>query len=110
MSWWQTAPDAVALALLVIAPGAVALRLLGLRGLAALAGGPPVTLAALGVASVLFAPLGIPWRGVTVLAFLAVVLGTLTALVRFRGWSRGPGGTARHRAVDLGRGGVRWYP
>ncbi|HLT83202.1 MAG TPA: DUF6541 family protein, partial [Phototrophicaceae bacterium] len=82
MSWWGAAPDALTLAALAVLPGALALRLLGVRGLAALAAAPPVTLAAVGVLTVLFAPLGVPWRMPAVLAGLAVMLGALLALTR----------------------------
>src|SRR5699024_669540 len=82
MSWWAVLPDAVALALLVVVPGALALRLLGLRGLGALAAAPPVTIAALGALSVLLAPLGLPWRLPVVLGGLAVMLALLAGAAR----------------------------
>src|SRR5690625_4590301 len=126
MSWWAVVPDALVLALLVLLPGALALRLLGLRGLAALAAAPPVTLTAIGVLSVLFAPLGVAWRLPAVLAGLAVMLAALAGAVwavgrlrpagRARAAGRVPGGDGgAHRAGLAGHrdgraDGGPWHP
>lgn len=74
MSWWSLLPGAVALLVLVLLPGALALRLLGIRGLAGLAAAAPVTLSAIGALSVLLAAAGIPWRLPAVVVSLAVAL------------------------------------
>ncbi|MBD8063110.1 DUF6541 family protein [Oceanitalea stevensii] len=112
MSWWALVPDALALALLAVVPGALALRVLGVRGLAGLAAAPPVTVAALGVLSVLLARFGVAWRLPAVLACLALVLavvGGLAWLVTRRrattddgAWRPGPLGTRRALAVAAG--------
>lgn len=111
MSWWALVPDALALALLAVVPGALALRLLGVRGLAGLAGAPPVTVAALGVLSVLLARLGIAWRLPAVLACLALLLAVLGGLAWLAtrtttpddgAWRPRPLGTRRTLAVAAG--------
>ncbi|MEE6289019.1 DUF6541 family protein [Georgenia sp. MJ173] len=84
MSWWSLLPATAALLVLAVAPGAVALRLLGVRGLVALGAGAPVTLGVVGAASVLLARLGVEWRLPAVLAVLlavVVVAGLLGRLV-----------------------------
>lgn len=103
MTWWAIVPDVLALALLVLVPGAVALRLLGVRGLASLAAAPPVTMVAVGVLSVLFAALGVAWRLPAVLVGLAVMLAVLAGGVRLvsRGTAPGGDGTA-WRPAPLG--------
>lgn len=70
MSWWSLLPAMAAMALLVVVPGAAALRFLGVRGLVAIGAGAPVTMGLLGVAAVAFAPIGVPWRLAPVLLAL----------------------------------------
>ena len=79
MSWWALLPGVAGLLVLAVAPGTVALRLLGIRGLVALGAGAPVTLGILGLASVLLAPLGIAWGlpAAGAVLLLAVVLAGL---------------------------------
>lgn len=91
MTWWDVLPDALVIAFLVGVPGAVALRLLGVRGLAALAAAPPVSVAGVGVLSVVLAPLGVPWR-------LPAVLGGLTALLALL--AAGAWAVTRRRPVE----------
>src|SRR5690625_1254637 len=102
MTWWAALPHALVLALLIAVPGALALRLLGVRALAGLAGAPAVTLAAVGVLSVVFAPLGLAWRLHFVLGGLAALLG-LVAL--------GARQLRAHRdTASEGRADVPWLP
>ncbi|MCM3661062.1 hypothetical protein M3148_08665 [Georgenia satyanarayanai] len=82
MSWSALLPGAVVLAGLAVAPGALMLRALGVRGLAALAAAAPVTVGAVGLLSIVLAPLGVAWRLPTVLAGLAVLLGLTWVLGR----------------------------
>src|SRR5690625_1675114 len=91
MTWWDVLPHALVIAFLVGVPGAVALRLLGVRGLAALAAAPPVSVAGVGVLSVVLAPLGVPWR-------LPAVLGGLTALLALL--AAGAWAVTRRRPVE----------
>lgn len=81
MSWWSLLPGAVALLALVLLPGTLALRLLGIRGLAGAAAAAPVTLSAVGALSVLLAAAGISWRLPAVLLSLTTALLVLAGIV-----------------------------
>ncbi len=109
MDWWDVLPTAGVLALLAVVPGALALRLLGVRGLAGAAAAPAVTVAALGVLSVVLAPLGVPWRLPAVLACLAgllVVLALVTRVTTHRRPIPGAGDAAPWRPGPLDRRGA----
>ncbi|WP_324650838.1 DUF6541 family protein [Georgenia sp. H159] len=120
MSWWALLPGAAALAALAAVPGVLALRVLGVRGLAALAGGVPVTVAGLGVLSIAYAPLGVPWRLPAVLVGLAALLAAAWALGRLVGRADGatrltapsavPDDGARSAAPPTGLDDVTWRP
>lgn len=95
MSWWSLAPALLASACLAVVPGTVLLRLLGVRGLYAWAGGPAVTAALLGAGAALLSLLGIAWTlpAVAGLVLAVWLVGALAGLlVRRTGfaWSEGP--------------------
>lgn len=82
MSWWSLLPGGLALTAIVLVPGALALRVLGVRGLAGIAAAPPVTVGAVGALSVLFGLLGVSWRALPVVTGLACLLMLLAVGVR----------------------------
>ena len=74
MTWSQTVPGGLAMLALLAVPGWAALRLLGVRGAAAAAGGPAVTFGIVGALGILYALLGVRW------ALPAYLLGALGAV------------------------------
>lgn len=82
MQWIEAAPTAAALTALLYLPGYLGLRLLGLRGLLALAGAPAATTAVLGAGAVAFGAVGVPWEPLTVTALLALTVGLCAGLGR----------------------------
>lgn len=103
MSWWALLPAMAAMALLAVVPGATALRLLGVRGFVAIGAGPSVTLGMVGAASVLLAPLGVPWRLPAVLLALLSMVG-MAGLVGW--WLRARNGDWDDRLAWRGIGAI----
>lgn len=66
-SWLEAAPAAVVLLLLVFVPGWVALRLLGLRGLAALTVAPVLSVTTIALTAVGASLLGVRWGAIPLL-------------------------------------------
>ncbi len=73
MTWVAAVPTAVLLLAVVFVPGWVYLRVLGTRGLVALAAAPAVTVGVLGALSVGYGAAGLAWTMPTVLAGLLLV-------------------------------------
>jgi hypothetical protein len=96
MSWWDLTPALLASAALFVLPGTAALRLVGVRGLYAWAGGPAVGAAILGLGAIALGRLGVPWTLASVLGLVALswaaaaLVGWAGRRVRF-GW--GPDAT-----------------
>lgn len=109
MSWIGLLGSSLALAALVLAPGAVVLRAIGLRGMAVLGAAAPVTLGVLGIATAAFELAGVPWRAGTVLTLLGALSGAAVLASwyqRRRGGgaglnSPGPSGAASNGAVPF---------
>lgn len=85
LAWGAAAPVLLAAIALVFAPGAIAARFVGLRGLGLLAFAPVLTVAATAIVAVLYGVVGVPWTLLTwaiamlVLIGLAVLIGRWTA-------------------------------
>jgi hypothetical protein len=79
MTWWSMWPTAALLVALLVLPGWPWVRLLGARGVTALAAAPVVSAAILGAGSVLYSLIGVRWAWYTVLPVLVLLaaLGTL---------------------------------
>lgn len=91
MSWWGILPVVAVQVALVIGPGWLILRLAGIRGLPALAGGAPVTLAFLSVAGIVLNALGVRWGWGALAAAIAPVL-VAAALLGWWSWAEGSRG------------------
>ncbi|MGP7959861.1 DUF6541 family protein [Sanguibacter sp. A247] len=72
MSWLSVAVPAAVLAALIVVPGWVLLRLAGVRGLLALGGAGPVSVALVGVTALVSGELGVAWGWGPLAAALAV--------------------------------------
>jgi len=77
MTWWALLPTLVGTGALVFVPGAVALTLLGVRGLYAWAAGPAVSAVIVAVGATTSGALGVPWNLATATA--CVLVGWLAA-------------------------------
>lgn len=73
MTWVAVLPGMLVLAGMVVVPGWALLRLAGVRGLLALAGGPALSLAFYGLAAIGLDRAGVRWSWAPVLALLAAV-------------------------------------
>ena len=93
MAWWGQALLFVAFTVVLFAPGAAVLRLLGIRGMVALGASPVVSCALYAVAAPVLAARGVGWGPATValavaLAAVVVALGVLGARSAQRRTSR----------------------
>ncbi|TRW47666.1 DUF6541 family protein [Georgenia yuyongxinii] len=82
MSWIDALPTATVLLALLYLPGWVGLRLLGVRGVLAVAGAPAAVVAVLALGAVVLDVVGAAWTPATVVLLLAVVLGLCALLGR----------------------------
>jgi len=82
MQWTEAVPTAAALAALLYLPGYLGTRLLGLRGLLALAGAPAATVAVLALGAVALDVLGVAWGPVSVAVLLALAVALCAVLGR----------------------------
>lgn len=112
MTWWELLPGLLLMAVAVVAPGAVVLRLAGVRGVLAVGGGPAVSVALYGASAIVLDRLGVAWTWPPVLlalgaaAAVAGALGTWTRRARrARGWA--PDGLA-DPYLRLDRRGLAW--
>lgn len=83
MSWAAVVAPATVLAVLLVVPGWVLLRLAGVRGLLALGGAAPVSVALVGVTALAAGALGVPWGWWPISAALAVSAVAAWALGRW---------------------------
>ncbi|WP_448073196.1 DUF6541 family protein [Georgenia yuyongxinii] len=82
MSWIEALPTAMALLALLYLPGWFGLRLLGVRGILAVAGAPAAAVAVLALGAVVLDVVGVAWTPASVALLLVVVLGLCAALGR----------------------------
>ncbi|MFD1507276.1 hypothetical protein FE374_14200 [Georgenia yuyongxinii] len=82
MSWIDALPTATVLLALLYLPGWVGLRLLGVRGVLAVAGAPAAVVAVLALGAVVLDVVGVAWTPAPVVLLLAVVLGLCALLGR----------------------------
>lgn len=106
MTWFDFGPVLLAATMWLLVPGALALWLLGARGLLLYAGAGPASVAFLGVLAICFGAVGIRWTPWTVAAAVAAA-GAALLIVRLllrsrwplRGVAAGPFGTMQWTAV-----------
>lgn len=98
MTWWELVPGLLLLAAVVVAPGAVALRLAGVRGVLALGGGPAVSVAVYAASAVVLDRAGVAWAWPPVLVALALALAVGAGL---GAWARRASRTPGRRPAGL---------
>ncbi|WP_404475504.1 DUF6541 family protein [Microbacterium aerolatum] len=99
LEWLAQTPVLLVAILVMFVPGALVLRLLGQRGLAALATAPLVTIAATAVVAVMLGIVGIPWTVVSWLIGTLVVLALVWGIGRLVGLKTTPLGSPTRRWV-----------
>ncbi len=102
VGWWGALPAVLTTVAVLLVPGGVAVRLLGVRGLLAVGVAPLVSVSTIAGGAVVVQPLGLPWRpatfvGVVVVSWLAAAgvgrlvprAGKDVGPLRARGWLAG---------------------